>query len=102
MSKNDFFVEKAIKKPSISVLFFSSRDSLRSYIKKHKESLIFKSNITDIGNKEMKLRVGLYRSSYSNGKEDNDLFLFVDERTISCSFSGNSWRLNKTISIEDH
>jgi hypothetical protein len=100
--QNDFFVERSPKKLKIFVLFFISRDSLRSYVRKHKQSLIFKSNITDIGNKEMKLRVGLYRSSNSNGLESSDFLLFVDERIISCFYSDNTWRLNKTISIEDH
>jgi hypothetical protein len=99
---NQFFVANTNQTNHIVVVFFASRDSMAAYASTRKECLVFKSGILEVGNKEMKLKVGLYRFSESNRRDAANLLFFVDERTISLALVNNRWRLSRTISIEDH
>jgi len=99
---NCFFISNPNPRNNIKVVFFNSKDSMTAYVSRRKECLIFKADILEVGNNVMKIRSGLYRSSYSNGRGAADFLFFVDERTISLVLFNNRWKLNKTISIEDH
>jgi hypothetical protein len=100
--ESKFFVAGLDKHRAIKFISFSSKESFDDYIKMRKECFVFKASILEVGSNTMNLQVGLYKSSYSDISKEGNFFVFVDERTVSCLLSGESWILNKTIKTEDY
>ena len=99
---SSFFIIDGDNNRPIKVLSFSSKDTLKNYLKLKRECFLFKADLLSVGNREMALKVGMYKASYSDINEPYNFLVFVDERTIVCRLSKKEWKYHKSLNTEDH
>jgi hypothetical protein len=98
----DFFICDKSSQQKIKLVCLFSKDSIASFVKCGAEFFILRVRILSIGNKNLKLHIGIYKTSRTNENNSGDFSYFVDERTIRCILINNKWIFERILKIEDH
>jgi len=94
----EFYHFDTNKSNVIKVIKLNSLEDLKNYLKGHEKIVAFRIRIMDISSSSIKCHVGLYNQT----NQDANFYTFIDERTITCTYSKSGWVFSKTLSVIDH